>query len=336
MDARAIVLRFDPDDVVVRDDEGPAGIAHDELTGCRRRGAGRGQQLREPARQRREGAFAQALAGAAEDDREPLVRERFQEIVERELFEGLQRVAIECGDEDHHWHRARLEPPQYFEAVDLWHLDVEKQDVGLMPADGLDRLCAVTALRDDLEIILPRQQQPDRLPRQRLIVYHHGTPRPTSAGRGRCVRAVGRFERHASGRASPRGGASVNGVYGSVTVARTPPPSRGAMSRAAAPPNSAASRDARLRRPVPVASLNRQPGGRPTPVSSTAMRIRPLSRMARTCTEPSRTRGASPWRTAFSTSGWTTSRGTRASAASGARSTVTFRRSAKRTRWMSR
>ncbi len=60
------------------------------------------------------------------------------------------------------------------------------------------------------------------------------------------------------------------------------------------------------------------------------MRIRPLSRTARTISEPSRTRGASPCRTAFSTSGWTMSSGTRASATSGARSTVTSRRSAKR------
>ena len=87
------------------------------------------------------------------------------------LLERLQRVAIERGHEDHHRHRAGLEAAQHLEAVDLGHLHVEEQDVGPLAADRVDRLGAVAALGDDGEISSPREQQPQRLPRQRLVVH---------------------------------------------------------------------------------------------------------------------------------------------------------------------
>ena len=45
---------------------------------------------------------------------------------------------LRCGDEHHERHRIGLQTPDHVEPVEARHLDVEKDDVGLLAFDGRD------------------------------------------------------------------------------------------------------------------------------------------------------------------------------------------------------
>ena len=50
------------------------------------------------------------------------------------------------------------------------HLDVEEHEIGTQPLNRVDRLEAVGGFADQLEPILGREQHPQPLARQRLVV----------------------------------------------------------------------------------------------------------------------------------------------------------------------
>jgi hypothetical protein len=103
---------------------------------------------------------------------------------ERVLLERLQRVPIERRHEDHRRHGGRLETTQDLEAVDFRHLYVQEQHVRALPADRVDGVRAVAALGDDREVLLAREEQPQRLPRERLVVHHDRPPRACRRAQG--------------------------------------------------------------------------------------------------------------------------------------------------------
>ena len=123
-------------------------------------------------RQLRRPRFAQTPPHAPERFAEPLAAERLQQIIHRRRFERPHRVLVERGDE-HHGH-ARIDQLEHFEAVELRHLDIHEQHVGLVLGHCLHRLEAVRALRHDARRPPPRSrrlaQQP---PRQFFIVCDH-------------------------------------------------------------------------------------------------------------------------------------------------------------------
>jgi len=56
-----------------------------------------------------------------------LTKER---VVRRELLEALKRESVVRGEKHDDWHALRRPTPNDVEAVELGHLDVEKDDVG--------------------------------------------------------------------------------------------------------------------------------------------------------------------------------------------------------------
>ncbi len=64
----------------------------------------------------------------------------------------------------------RLQLGQHVEAGESRHLDVEKNQVGLELANGLQRLATVAALPDDLDVVGHAQPQLQAAPRERLVI----------------------------------------------------------------------------------------------------------------------------------------------------------------------
>ncbi len=101
---------------------------------------------------------------------ESLLRDRLEEVVERPRFERADRIFVVRRDEDDQ--RRAVEQLQHFEPVELRHLDVEQQDVGIVLGDGLDRFESVGALRHELDIRLRAEVLANQLARERLVVDH--------------------------------------------------------------------------------------------------------------------------------------------------------------------
>jgi hypothetical protein len=64
-------------------------------------------------------------------------------------FEGADGVFVEGGGEDDGG--GLFDELEHFEAVDLGHLDVEEDEVGVQLLDGFDAFEAVAAFLDDLD-----------------------------------------------------------------------------------------------------------------------------------------------------------------------------------------
>ena len=132
---------------------------------------------------------AQALAG----QRQPLRVRRLQQIVDRALLEGADRVFVVGGDEDHM--DLAGQRPGRLDAVHPGHADVEKDDVGFQALHHGDRLAAIAGLADDQELGPGFLQAVDDLfAHQALIVGDdgggggqglHAGARPIRPGRGR-------------------------------------------------------------------------------------------------------------------------------------------------------
>ena len=81
------------------------------------------------------GAVGQRLAGAGERGRQPRGLDGLQQVIEGGPLEGVQREAVEGGDEDHDRARPRPKAVQQLKAGQARHLDVEQHDVGRELAD---------------------------------------------------------------------------------------------------------------------------------------------------------------------------------------------------------
>src|SRR5215212_4426908 len=78
---------------------------------------------------------APRYARAGEGVVEPLSLERLEQIVERVDLEGAQRVLVEGGHEHHRGHPLGAHFGDHPEAVEVGHLDVEKDQVRLSCED---------------------------------------------------------------------------------------------------------------------------------------------------------------------------------------------------------
>ena len=80
------------------------------------------------------------------------VIDRLEQVVDGARLEGLDGVLVVGGDEHQHRQGFLRQVRQHLEAGHARHLDVEEHQVGLVLLDGGERLAAVGALRDDLEV----------------------------------------------------------------------------------------------------------------------------------------------------------------------------------------
>ena len=97
------------------------------------------------------------LPGADERFVKSLAVERLEQVVERVDVEGAQRVVIEGRDEDDERHARGADGLDDFESAGARHLDVEKHQVRLQPADRVDGVGARRALRDELQPLFAAQ-----------------------------------------------------------------------------------------------------------------------------------------------------------------------------------
>ena len=174
--------------------------------------------------------FADAPFGALQRFGEALVGERLQDVVARVDLERVRGVAAERRHEDDD-RTSVAEILGEIEPGHLGHLDVEKDDVGVMRGAERARRLRVAALEDVVHFLVIAQQRRHHAERQRLVVGDEDTE-----------------ARHALALWSTF---SMTAAIGSaISTIVWPPLLR--RSNVAAPPYSCSSRDRVLRSPVPA------------------------------------------------------------------------------------
>ena len=110
------------------------------------------------------------LPRSSERLEEAIAIEGLQEIVQRMDVEGLEGVLVEGGHEDEERQLLLAQRGDDVEAVGAGHLNVEKHEIRLASADGIDGRQAVVALADHLESLLTNEQHLQPLAGERLVV----------------------------------------------------------------------------------------------------------------------------------------------------------------------
>ncbi|MNL06833.1 hypothetical protein D3C87_1274820 [compost metagenome] len=105
------------------------------------------QQLRQLRQGRR---LLEGLAQPLHGPRQALVRDRLDEIVHGLALEGVQRVLVEGGDEDHP--RVGLDALRHLQPGQPRHLDIEKGHRRRQLCDGLRGLHAIGRLPHDAQL----------------------------------------------------------------------------------------------------------------------------------------------------------------------------------------
>ena len=120
-------------------------------------------------------------AHAIERGGQPRAVHRLQQVIERRELEGIDRVLIERGAEDHRGPRL-AERRGDVEAAGAGHLDVEQHQIGRQLGDLLRRLHAVFRFADDFDVGMRAQQLLQPLARRLLVVDdqcpNHCQPQP--------------------------------------------------------------------------------------------------------------------------------------------------------------
>jgi hypothetical protein len=147
----------------------------------------------------------QPLAGPRERGAEPDFVERLEQVVHGVQLEGTQRVRVIGGDEDERGRPLVLvERVEDTEAVELRHLYVEKDQVGPLGTDRIDRLEPGAAFTDHDDIRLVGEECADPAPYQRLVVdqqdaYPAGTTGSPVSHRTGARSRLPRRRRHRAG-----------------------------------------------------------------------------------------------------------------------------------------
>ena len=177
-----IVLRFRVVQIGNGDDVNPGAIAdHDPFQVVR--GVGGRRQLCG-----RRALFAQPALGTIEGGFETVLTERLEQVIDGMHLESPHSVGVVGGHENHG--EIATDQFQNFEAVELGHLHVEEEQVGLALGGGLHGLEAVGALRDNLDFKMIGQHFPQQIAGQFFVIDDHYSHRSSSAGRRRSTRYV--------------------------------------------------------------------------------------------------------------------------------------------------
>ena len=94
--------------------------------------------------------------------------ERLQQVVDGVHLERADGVAVVGGDENDG--DVITDEFQHVEAVELGHLDVEHQQVGLQLGRGFHRLESVRALGDDLDVGMVGEPLAKNAARERFVI----------------------------------------------------------------------------------------------------------------------------------------------------------------------
>ena len=88
-------------------------------------------------------------------------------------LEGAYRVLVIGRNKYHKGQVFQAHGHDDVKTVHLGHLHVKKNKIRVLGFDGFDGLDAVRTLGDDFKIRFMRQECPNPLPRQRLIIHYH-------------------------------------------------------------------------------------------------------------------------------------------------------------------
>jgi hypothetical protein len=83
---------------------------------------------------------------------------RLEQVIDRACVECLNRIALEGRDEDGDGHLFHSDGFHHLKAVHLWHLDIEKDQIGLHLPDGVNGRLAIAALADHGDVALALEQ----------------------------------------------------------------------------------------------------------------------------------------------------------------------------------
>lgn len=102
--------------------------------------------------------FLNAPAGVVKGVVEPLVRERFTQVVERVHLEGALQVLVVRRNEDDLRAPFRCERFEQRQPAKLRHLDIEEDEIWPFILDRLKRFDTVRALSDDVDAAISFQE----------------------------------------------------------------------------------------------------------------------------------------------------------------------------------
>nr|WP_293461745.1 hypothetical protein [Phenylobacterium sp.] len=195
VEADVVALGIDQEHAVGADPHPRPVPEAPELLHIRRRfGGGLGAEVLQDLRQLGDAllgvAGPQLGAGAAKGGAQPGETHRLQQIGRRPaVIPGLEGVMVEGGDEDHDGWRKRVEPSAELEPVQLGHLDVEQQHIGLQGGDAGQGVGPAVGLAQKPHAghLAQHQRQPPA--GQRLVVDDEDAQRGHANSSGRVTSA---------------------------------------------------------------------------------------------------------------------------------------------------
>jgi hypothetical protein len=132
------------------------------------------QSFLQPFRLFRAFAFGQSLSNSVKRCRKPVLIDRLHQVIHGLRLERPQSVVPVSGHEHKegrfHVHKAL----DYREAVEAWHLDVEKNQVRFVSLDRAYRLSTVHCGCDDFNVVMGLEAQLQTLSRKRLVIDQYG------------------------------------------------------------------------------------------------------------------------------------------------------------------
>ena len=112
----------------------------------------------------------QRIASSSERGREAHGIHRLQQVVERMDLERPERVLVEGGHEDHFRQARHAHSGQHPKAIHFRHLNVEKDEVGLVLFNRFDCRAPIAAFANDLEVGFRFEKRAQPLAGQRFVI----------------------------------------------------------------------------------------------------------------------------------------------------------------------
>src|SRR5438034_1090251 len=153
-----ISVRFDPLDVPDTNEDDPAVRFEGETLGFPRVRSQTFQQRGQALVRHTFFTVSQSFARMRQRFLETLTVERFQQIINRVHFKGLERVLVVSRHKYHQRHRLARDRRTNLETTEPRHLHIEKNQVRSLLLDRGDRLSSIAAFADDIEIALEPEQ----------------------------------------------------------------------------------------------------------------------------------------------------------------------------------
>lgn len=174
VEADVVIGGFDPIDFVHAEEEDASFGFDDEAVGGPVFGAEVGEQVGEVLVEGFGLAGADAIEGALEGGLEALAVEGFEEVIDGVDFEGFEGEAVVGGDEDDDGEGVEVEGLEDGEAIELGHLDIEEDEVGLVLFDEGDGFATVAGFADDLEVRGGFEEGAEALAGERFVIDEDG------------------------------------------------------------------------------------------------------------------------------------------------------------------